>query len=179
MNEYKIVLPLASDSILNQSNIRDKIYFSGELYVFRDQVHKKISNGETEQIKNINFYNSAVYYCAPTPSKKGFVIGSCGPTSSYRMDEYTEDVLKLGFKVMIGKGYRSDIVVDLCKEYKAIYCITYGGCGAFLNKCIISFETIAYPELGSEAMYKFLVKDFPVFVAIDIYGNSIWKDKNF
>ncbi len=175
MKEYKIVLPLISDDVLNQLNVGSKIYFSGELYVFRDQVHKKVANSEIEQIKNINFLNSAVYYCAPTPPKRGFIIGSCGPTSSYRMDEYTEDVLKLGFKIMIGKGYRSEKVVDLCKEYRSIYCITYGGCGAFLNKFVISFETIAYPELGSEALYKFLVKDFPAFVAIDIYGNSIWK----
>jgi fumarate hydratase subunit beta len=175
VKEYYINLPLKNSSELEQLRVFDKVYFSGEIFVFRDQVHKKIFLGETQQIEFLDFSNSAVYYCASTPKKIGFVIGSCGPTSSYRMDDYTEAVLKLGFKVMIGKGYRSDYVISLCKQYKAIYCITYGGCGALLNKYIVSSELVAYKEFETEAMYKFVVKNFPSFVAIDIFGNAIWK----
>jgi fumarate hydratase subunit beta len=175
VKEHYIDLPLKDSSELEQLSVFDKVYFNGEIYVFRDQVHKKIYLGETQQIEFFNFLNSAVYYCASTPKKSVFVIGSCGPTSSYRMDGYTEAVLKLGFKVMIGKGYRNDSVISLCKQYKAIYCITYGGCGALLNKNIISSELVAYKELETEAMYKFVVKNFPVFVAIDVFGNAIWK----
>ncbi len=178
MNEYYINLPLKDSYELEKLKIFDKLFLNGEIYVFRDQVHKKIYLGETKQIESFNFLNSAVYYCASTPKKSIFVVGSCGPTSSYRMDEYTEAVLKLGFKIMVGKGYRNDNVISLCKQYKAIYCITYGGCGALLNKFVISSELVAYKELETEAMYKFVIKNFPVFVAIDIFGNAIWKVKS-
>lgn len=174
MKEHRIMLPLYNENILNEINVGEKIYFSGELFVFRDQVHKKIVNNEVQQISHINFSNSAVYYCASTPKKNNLPVGSCGPTSSYRMDEYTDKILMLGFKVMIGKGLRSQKVVDLCKKYKAIYCITYGGCGAYLSKFVLQTELIAYPELDTEAMYKFKVLNFPCIVAIDILGRKIW-----
>lgn len=174
MNEYRIDVSLLNEDILSQLKVGDKIYIKGEIFVFRDQVHKKIANSEIEQIKGINFYNSIVYYCAATPPKEGFVIGSCGPTSSYRMDEYTENILKLGIKIMIGKGYRSQKVVSLCKQYKSIYCITYGGCGAFLSRFVNKTDIIAYPELGTEALCKFNVHNFPCIVAVDVYGETIW-----
>ncbi|MFN3550558.1 MAG: fumarate hydratase C-terminal domain-containing protein [Endomicrobiia bacterium] len=175
MKEYNIEVPLLNTDILSQFKIKDKIYLTGEIFVFRDQVHKKIANSEFDQISEINFYNSAIYYCAATPPKEGFVIGSCGPTSSYRMDEYTENVLKLGVKIMVGKGYRSQEIVFLCKKYKSVYCITYGGCGAFLNKFVEDAEIVGYPQLSTEALYKFKVKNFPCIVAIDIYGEKIWR----
>jgi fumarate hydratase subunit beta len=177
--EKEISLPITNETELTLLKVGEKIKISGELFVFRDQVHKKIANGEIDQLKNVsfsknNFYGAGVYYCAPSPAKDGFFIGSCGPTSSYRMDNYTEPVLKLGFKVMIGKGYRNNSVVELCKKYKAIYVITYGGCGALLNQCVKDAKVVAYNDLGTEAMMRFLVKDFPGYVAIDIFGNKFW-----
>ncbi|MCS7151395.1 MAG: FumA C-terminus/TtdB family hydratase beta subunit [Endomicrobia bacterium] len=174
MKEYKVIVPLNDTWILKQLNVGDRLLLSGEIYVFRDQVHKKIHNGELPDTLKINFHNSAVYYCAATPPKNNFVIGSCGPTSAYRMDEYTETVLSIGFRIMIGKGYRSSKVVELCKKFAAIYAITYGGCGALLNKYVKNYELVAFSDLGPEAMYKFYVSDFPSIVAIDTNGNKIW-----
>lgn len=175
MKEYQIVLPLANSEILLQMSVGDRVYISGELLVFRDQVHKKIVSGDVTSEITMMLYNSGIYYCAATPAKEGFVIGSCGPTSSYRMDVFTEPLLKMGVKLMIGKGYRTDKVVNLCKQYKSLYLITYGGCGALLNKYVKSVELVAYPELETEAMYKFIVKNFPSIVAIDTKGGTIWQ----
>ncbi len=178
MAEHNIFLPLEDLDILKNLRVKDKIKLSGEIYVFRDKVHKEISKGNLLPLQGINFVGSGVYYCAVTPPKEGFVIGSCGPTSSYRMDGYTEPVLKLGIKIMVGKGYRSNFVSVLCKQYYAVYLITYGGCGALLNRYILDAKMVAFPEFGPEAVYKFIVKDFPCVVGIDIYGETLW-DKNF
>lgn len=174
MKEYKIILPLVEVSVLNQLHVGDKVYISGELFVFRDQVHKKIFNQEIQQLIGINFRYSGLYYCAATAPKYGLPVGSCGPTSSYRMDDYTEAVLQLGVKVMIGKGYRSEFISSLCRKYNAVYLITYGGCGAYLNQFVKETKLVAYPELATEAMYKFVVEDFPGIVSIDVYGNTLW-----
>lgn len=175
MNEYKITVPIENLAELEKLCIRDKVYLSGTIYVFRDQVHKKIANNRNLPPPSlVNFQNSAVYYCSATPPKNGFVIGSCGPTSSYRMDPYTEDLLSLGVKMMIGKGYRDRKIIELCMKYKAVYLITYGGCGALLNKHIEDVKLVAYPELGTEAMYEYKIHDFPGIVAIDTKGNAIW-----
>ncbi|MFQ3676069.1 MAG: fumarate hydratase C-terminal domain-containing protein [Endomicrobiia bacterium] len=173
--DKSINLPITNNSEITSLKVGDKIKITGELFVFRDQVHKKIFEGEVSQLAEKNFLGAGVYYCAPSPVKEGFLVGSCGPNSSYRMDNYTEAVLKIGFKVMIGKGYRSDEIVHMCKRYKAIYIITYGGCGALLNQCVKDAKVVAYNELGTEAMMRFLVKDFPGYVAIDTWGNKLWK----
>lgn len=180
--EKNISLPITNKNELMQLKVGDKVKFTGELFIFRDHVHKKIANGEIVQLIDRNFsentfLGAGVYYCAPSLVKEGFVIGSCGPTSSYRMDKYTEPILKLGFKVMIGKGYRSDEIVQMCKRYSAIYIITYGGCGALLNRYVKDAKVVAYNELGTEAMMRFLVKNFPGYVAIDIFGNKLWKQE--
>lgn len=172
---HRITVPIKDKNVLYSLKVKDKIYIKGEIFVFRDQVHKIISSNK-EIVSNINFLNSAVYYCAATEAKEGFVIGSCGPTSSYRMDDYTEAVLSLGVKIMIGKGYRSSKVSELCKMYGAIYVITYGGCGALISKWVKSVELVAFAELGTEAMYKYSVENFEGIVAIDTYGNTLWRD---
>lgn len=174
-NEHKISVPIENLETLYALKVKDKIYLEGEIFVFRDQVHKIIAT-DNRVVANINFSNSAVYYCAATAAKGGFVVGSCGPTSSYRMDDYTEAVLALGVKIMIGKGYRSSKVSELCRKYGAIYVITYGGCGALISNWIKSVELIAFPELGTEAMYKYSVENFEGIVAIDTYGNTLWKE---
>lgn len=172
-NNHKIYVPIKNPEIIYSLKVKDKLYIKGEVFVFRDQVHKKIATNK-EVVSNINFLNSAVYYCAATEAKSGFVIGSCGPTSSYRMDDYTEAVLSLGVKIMIGKGYRSNKISELCRKYGAIYVITYGGCGALINRWIKSVELVAFSELGTEAMYRYYVENFEGIVGIDAYGNTLW-----
>lgn len=174
MNEYKIILPLKDEEVLEKIKVGDKVYISGEIFVFRDQVHKKIFMGEIGNFDLSKFHNSGIYYCASTPPKEGFVIGSCGPTSSYRMDPYTEVMLRLGIKIMIGKGIRDKTIAQLCSQYKALYLVTYGGCGALLNKYVKQVELVAYPELKTEAMYKYYISNFPTIVAIDTKGNTIY-----
>lgn len=174
MNEYKLIVPIQNLFDLEKLKVRDKVFLSGTLYVFRDQAHKKIANGQLPPSSIVNFQNSAIYYCAATPAKNNFAVGSCGPTSSYRMDPYTEILLYLGVKIMIGKGYRNDYVVELCMKYKSVYLITYGGCGAILSSHVKEVKLIAYPELGTEAMYEYKVVDFPAIVAIDTRGKAVW-----
>lgn len=175
METKSLVLPIKGISEITNLQVWDKVLITGKLYLFRDQVHKKIAAGQIEQISGLDFSGSGVYYCAATPPKESFVIGACGPTSSYRMDDYTESVLKLGFRVMIGKGYRSKQIVSLCKKYQSVYLITYGGCGALLNQYVKEMRVVAYEELGTEAMVCVLVKNFPAYVAIDCFGRKIWK----
>ncbi|MEN3013396.1 MAG: fumarate hydratase C-terminal domain-containing protein [Endomicrobiia bacterium] len=174
INSYKIFVPIKDLDVLFSLKVKNKVVINGEILVFRDQVHKKIASGDMDGISKDEFLNSAVYYCAATEPKSNFVVGSCGPTSSYRMDKYTESILSLGVKIMIGKGYRNADVVELCKKYSAVYLITYGGCGALISKWVKEAKIIGFSELGVEAMYKYKVENFEAIVAIDAYGNTLW-----
>ena len=122
----------------------------------------------------ISLKGIAIYYTGPTPSPSSRVIGSCGPTTSARMDMFTPMLLKAGVKVMIGKGRRSKKVKDAIKKYKAVYFLAPAGCGALLSKKIMKKKVIAYKNLGSEAIYQLEVKDFPVIVGIDSKGKDIF-----
>ncbi|MDD5120621.1 MAG: FumA C-terminus/TtdB family hydratase beta subunit [Candidatus Omnitrophica bacterium] len=152
-----------------------EILLSGTIYTARDQAHKRL----VAAIKNssrlpIELKNAVIYYCGPTKKPKGRVIGSCGPTTSSRMDEFTPLLLKRGLRGMIGKGARSAEVRDALKKYKGVYFVTYAGCGALLSRHVIKAKTIAYADLGPEAICKLEVKDFPLIVAIDASGRSIY-----
>ncbi len=156
-------------------NAGQDLFFSGIIYTARDQAHKRL----VETIKKgsclpFELKNSIIYYCGPTQTPRGKVIGSCGPTTSLRMDEFTPLLLRHGLKGMIGKGNRSKEVKDAIKKYKGIYFITYAGCGALLSKYVKSVKTVAYNDLGPEAILKLEVKDFPLIVAIDVHGRSIY-----
>jgi fumarate hydratase subunit beta len=171
----KISSPLDKDQI-RKLKAGDKVYFSGLLYTARDQAHKRM----VEAIKNskrlpVVLKNQAIYYCGPTKKPKGKIIGSCGPTTSARMDEFTNDLLSVGLRAMVGKGSRSQEVSSAIKKYKAVYFITYAGCGALLSKCVKSAYPICYKDLGPEAIYKLEVKDFPLIVAIDTRGRNIYR----
>jgi fumarate hydratase subunit beta len=153
----------------------EKIAFSGILYTARDQAHKRLA----EAIKNkkalpINLKGAFIYYCGPTKTPKGKIIGSCGPTTSSRMDEFTPQLLKAGVMGMIGKGSRSLEVVKAIKKYKAVYFLTYAGCGALLAKYVKKATPLVYKDLGPEAIYKLEVKNFPLIVGIDARGNNIY-----
>jgi len=166
--------PLTENKI-NKLKAGDKIYLSGHLYTARDQAHKKLY----ELIENnkelpINIENAIIYYTGPAPARPGRVIGPCGPTTSYRMDKYTPALLKMGLKAMIGKGPRSKRVVELIKENKAVYFAATGGAAALLSKRIIDSKVVAYPKLDTEAIRLLKVRDFPLVVINDIYGNDLY-----
>lgn len=154
----------------------DEILLSGIVYTARDAAHKRIfellDNGESLPFE---LKNSSVYYAGPTPTKPDSIIGSCGPTTSTRMDKFAPRLLDLGMKCMIGKGNRSKEVIDAIVRNKAIYLCALGGAGALAAKSIVSLEVIAFPELGCESVKRLCFKDFPLYVTIDSMGNSIFK----
>jgi len=160
---------------INTFRVGQDLLFSGIIYVARDQAHKRL----VEAIKKgrrlpFELKNSIIYYCGPTQTAQGKIIGACGPTTSARMDEFTPLLLKQGLKGMIGKGNRSLDVKKAIRKYKGVYFITYAGCGALLSKYVKSVKKIAYHDLGPEAILKLEVENFPLIVAIDAYGGCIY-----
>lgn len=154
----------------------DYIYITGTIYTARDAAHKRMYETMLEG-KEIPFElnNNMIYYLGPTPARDGQVIGSAGPTTSSRMDKYTPLLLENGLKGMIGKGKRSQEVIDSIVKNKAVYFAAVGGAGALLSKCIVKSEIIAYDDLGTEAIRKLEVKNFPVIVVIDSKGNNLYE----
>ena len=166
--DYKITLPF-TDEDLEKIKPMDVLYLTGTVYTARDAAHKRMYEAVTEKGKDalpFDIENAVIYYLGPTPAKPGRVIGSAGPTTSGRMDKYTPLLLDLGLKGMIGKGRRSDAVTESIEKNNAIYMGATGGAGALLSKCIKSSEIIAYEDLGTEAIRKLYVEDFPVTVLI-------------
>ncbi len=152
----------------------DEVLISGELLTARDAAHNRIHELiHSGKRLPVDLKDQIIYYVGPTPAQKGHIIGSAGPTTSSRMDKYTPALLKAGMLGMIGKGRRSQLVVDAIIKYKAVYFATYGGAGALLSQKIVRSDIIAYPELGTEAIRRIVVKDFPVIVAIDTNGGMI------
>ena len=171
----KINTPLEKKEI-ESLRAGDEVLLNGVIYTARDRAHKRL----IELLRRnkglpVNLKDAILYYCGPTKTPKGKIIGSCGPTTSSRMDEFTPPLLKRGLAAMIGKGSRSEEVKRAIKKYKAVYFLTYAGCGALLAKNIKKSERVAYKELGPEAILKLEVKDFPLIVGIDARGRSIYK----
>jgi fumarate hydratase subunit beta len=154
------------------------VYISGIIYTGRDAAHKRLVESlENEGHLPIDFSGQVIYYVGPTPAKAGRPIGSCGPTSSYRMDAYSTILMQHGLKVMIGKGDRSDAFIeDMIKE-KGVYLQAVGGAGALLSRKVKKSEVVLYPDLGAEAIYKLEVEDFPAIVTYDIYGGNMIQDE--
>jgi fumarate hydratase subunit beta len=172
---YKMNTPL-SDEDVSKLKSGDIVYLSGTIFTARDAAHKRLVD-LIEEGKELPFdlKGAVIYFVGPTPPKPGEVIGSAGPTTSYRMDAYSPTLIAQGLKGMIGKGKRNQAVKDACKEHKAVYFGATGGAGALLAKRIKSAEVIAYPELGPEAVRKLEVEEFPVTVINDIYGNDLYQ----
>lgn len=169
----KISAPI-SDEESSGLKAGDMVLISGTIYTARDAAHMKLYDLIQKGKKlPIDLKNQVIYYVGPTPARPNKVIGSAGPTTSSRMDKYTPALLNLGLKGMIGKGKRSLAVRDAIIKNKAVYFATYGGAGAFLSKKIKNSEIIAYPELGTEAIRRLEVVDFPAVVAIDSKGGVI------
>lgn len=165
-----------NDEIVKDLNAGDYVYITGTIYSARDAAHKRMYEAINEG-KEIPFdlKNNIVYYLGPAPAREGQVIGSAGPTTSTRMDKYTPALLERGLKGMIGKGRRSKEVIDSMIKNNAVYFAAVGGAGALLSKCITASEVIAYDDLGTEAIRKLEVKNFPVIVVIDSKGNNLYE----
>lgn len=174
MKEYRIN---AKDlkSFCDVLKVGDKVYLSGTVYTARDAAHKRIfEHLETNRPLPFDIKNSVIYYAGPTPTPENSPIGSCGPTTSKRMDFYTPKLLDLGLSATIGKGERNDAVIDAIKRNNSIYLCAIGGAGALAAKCIKSCEVIAFEDLGCESIKKLEFCEFPLIVGIDSTGNSIY-----
>lgn len=163
---------------ISKLKIGDEVFYTGKIYTARDQAHKRLVEAIKNNIKlPIELRGKIIYYCGPTKTPYGKVIGSCGPTTSSRMDSFTPELLKSGVIAMIGKGSRSEEVGKVIKSEKAVYFLTYAGCGAFLSKYVKKNKVVAYPELGPEAIYELEVENFPLIVGIDSKGRNIYGKK--
>ena len=170
-----ITLPLKKEDIENLK-AGDFVFLTGTIYTARDAAHKRmdeaLSNGEELPL---NIEGNTIYYMGPSPARPGRPIGSAGPTTASRMDKYAPRLLDLGLKGMIGKGKRSQEVMDALVRNKAVYFAAIGGAGALLSKAITSSKVIAYDDLGTEAIRELTVENFPVIVVIDAEGNNLYE----
>lgn len=154
----------------------DLVYISGTIYTARDAAHKRLCEMlDNNEPLPLSLKDATIYYVGPTPTAPGKVFGSAGPTTSMRMDAYAPRLYDLGVKVTIGKGYRTQPVVDAIKRNVGAYMVAIGGAGALLSKSIVKAEMIAFEDLGAEAIQKLEVKDFPVTVAIDWEGCNLYE----
>lgn len=172
----KLKTPL-QDSDLEKLKIGDKVLLTGVIYTGRDSAHKRLLEllEEGKELP-IDIKGQVIYYVGPAPAKPGLVIGPAGPTTSYRMDPYTPLLLEHGLKGMIGKGNRGKDVVEAIKKYKAVYFAAVGGAAALISRSIKKAEVVAYEDLGTEAIRRLEVEDFPVVVANDVHGNDLYEE---
>lgn len=174
--EKRITLPL-TESVARSLKAGDRVKLTGTIYTSRDAGHKRmcetIARGETLPFdpKDVT-----IYYVGPSPAKPGQVIGSAGPTTSGRMDAYAPTLLSLGARGMIGKGERSETVIEAMKRFGGVYFGAIGGAGALLSKCIKKSELIAYEDLGAEALRKLYVEEMPLIVVIDAEGHNLYEE---
>ena len=154
----------------------DSCLLSGTIYTARDAAHKRLcALIEAGDELPIDLRDSVIYFVGPAPAKPGQIIGSAGPTTSYRMDAYSPMLIARGQTGMIGKGRRGEEVITAMKEHGAVYFAATGGCGALLSRCIRKKELVAYEDLGAEAVCRLEVEDFPVTVVIDSLGNNLYE----
>lgn len=174
MDKY-ITVPL-TDEAAASLRAGDYVYLSGTIYTARDAAHKRMYEAmeQGEQLP-LDMKNNVIYYMGPSPARTGRPIGSAGPTTASRMDKYAPSLLDLGLKGMIGKGKRSQAVRDAVVRNGAVYFAAVGGAGALLSRSILSSQVIAYDDLGTEAIRKLEVKDFPVIVVMDSEGNNLYE----
>lgn len=154
----------------------DYVYITGTIYTARDAAHKRMQETLQEgKALPIELADNMIYYMGPSPAREGRVIGSAGPTTASRMDKYAPQLLDMGLRAMIGKGKRSQAVKDAIVKNHAVYLAAVGGAGALLSKAILKSEIIAYEDLGTEAIRRLEVKDFPAIVVIDSEGNDLYE----
>ena len=171
----KIQVPMNRE-IVKTLKAGDRCLLSGVIYTARDAAHKRLCEAVKKGEKlPFDIENATIYFVGPTPARPGQVIGSAGPTTSYRMDSYSPTLIALGQTGMIGKGKRNDAVVEAMKQHGCVYFGAIGGCGAVLSKCIKKAEVVAYPDLGPGAIHRLEIQDFPVVVVIDSQGNNLYE----
>jgi fumarate hydratase subunit beta len=169
----KLELPL-KDEDLKRLRAGDHVLLSGVIYAARDAAHRRMIAGlEKGEALPFDVRGQVIYYVGPTPARPGCVIGSAGPTTSMRLDPYTPALLEAGLKGIIGKGGRGPAVRDALKKHKAVYFLAVGGTGALLSQRIKKVDIIAYEDLGTEAVRRMEVEDFPAVVVNDIHGNDL------
>jgi len=174
--EKHIITPLLDEKV-SDLKAGDYVYLSGTIYTARDAAHKRIYEAMQKGEKiPLELQNNIIYYLGPSPARKGQVIGSAGPTTSSRMDKYTPFLLEHGLKGMIGKGKRSQEVIDAMHKNNAVYFAAIGGAGALLSKCIKKSEIVAYEDLGTEAIRKLEVDNLPVIVVIDCNKRNMYDE---
>jgi fumarate hydratase subunit beta len=171
----KKLTPPLSDSDIRSLRAGDEVIVSGVLYGARDIAHRRLC-GLIDSGEELPFplEGAIIYFVGPTPGRPGQVIGAAGPTTSSRMDSFSPKLIAGGLKAMIGKGYRGREVRDALKEHCAVHLATIGGAGALLSRHIVAAEVIAFEELGTEAVRRLEVVDFPAIVAYDSFGNSVY-----
>jgi len=170
--------PVENDDIISLK-CGSLVHLSGTLITGRDAAHKRLIELINKKAKlPVELENQIIYYTGPCPAPPGHIIGSCGPTTSSRMDLYTPPLIDLGLKGMIGKGPRSQRVVESIKQNKAVYFAAVGGAGALIALCVKEARVIAFDDLAAEAMFRLYVENLPLVVAIDSNGNSIYENKN-
>ena len=175
-NMEKYIEAPINDEIVKNLKSGDFVYITGTIYTARDAAHKRLYETIIEGEKlPFELENNIIYYLGPSPAREGQIIGSAGPTTSSRMDKYTPLLLDKGLKGMIGKGKRSEEVIDSMNKNNAVYFAAIGGAGALLSKCIKKSEIIAYEDLGTEAVRKLEVEKFPVIVVIDNERNNMYQ----
>jgi len=174
MDKKVIRVPLTNE-VIKTLHAGEKVYISGVIFTARDKKKKKMLNllAQGDSLP-FDIEGQIIYYAGPSPARPGSVIGACGPTTSYRMDDLTEPLLKLGLKGMIGKGNRNATVIQGIQEYQAVYFAAIGGAGALIASCIKKSEIIAFDDLGPEALRRLEVVEMPVIVVIDSYGNNLY-----
>lgn len=170
-----IKAPFVQEEV-NTLRTGDYVYISGTIYTARDAAHKRMYESlEQGEALPFDIRNNVIYYMGPSPAREGRIIGSAGPTTASRMDKYAPKLMDLGLKGMIGKGKRSEAVKESIVRNQGVYLAAVGGAGALLSKCIRSSEVIAYDDLGTEAIRKLEVENFPAIVVIDKEGNDLYE----
>ncbi len=173
--EKHITAPYDKETV-RELHSGDYVYITGTIYTARDAAHKRMYEAlEKGESLPFDIKDQVVYYMGPSPAREGRPIGSAGPTTASRMDKYTPALLDLGLGGMIGKGKRTDAVKEAIVRNGSVYFAAVGGAGALLSKAIVSSEVIAYDDLGTEAVRRLEVKNFPVIVVIDGEGNNLYE----
>ncbi|HHW01261.1 MAG TPA: Fe-S-containing hydro-lyase [Thermoanaerobacterales bacterium] len=171
----KIAAPL-TDDVARSLKAGQNVLISGIIYTARDAAHRRLAELiSLGQPLPVDFSGQIIYYAGPAPARPGYASGSAGPTTSYRMDPYTVPLLERGLKGMIGKGTRSKEVIEGMKKYGAVYFGAVGGAAALIARSIKKVEVVAYEDLGTEAIHRFHVEDFPAIVVIDSQGNNLYE----